>query len=162
MSRRNRTQVDVLEFDVVPDAFGNPGALNVGDRTLDFGRHTGNEHSGRHHHALWDNCPGSHDATFANDCPIENDGAHPNQAVVANRAAVCNDTMPDDHSLSDTEWELPARHMKHAIVLNVCLPPDTDVVDIPAHRAVEPNADIWAEFDIPNDIRRRRDIHSTG
>jgi len=67
--------------------------------------------------------------------------------------------MPDRDTVPDEQWVLVRRHVTDAIILDVRVPSNPDVVNISTNYGIKPNRRVGANFDIPDDVAARRKVY---
>ncbi len=86
--------------------------------------------------------------------PFRDDRSHADQAPVLNHAAMKRDRMAHRHVLAEIDAPLLLHSMQHAVVLNVGIGADANLVHVPAQDRVHPYRCVLAENDVADDLRR--------
>ena len=94
---------------------------------------------GRNDGALGDQRARAHHGSLADYRAVQNDGPHADQAVVLHRAGVQNHTVAHGHVLAYMAAEV-VRQMDAAIILDIGVISNDDLVDVRAQRGVVPDA----------------------
>lgn len=107
-----------------------------------------------------DDGTGGDDGAFANAGIVENDGADADEAGVFNNAAVYSCVVADGDRISHDDGVFVAHAVEHGTILDVAAGADANGMNIPAQDGIHPDAGVFTEGHIADDLCR--DVYVTG
>src|SRR5215471_14531894 len=86
---------------------------------------------------------------LSNTCTVEHDRPGPDKTLIADSACVNNCSMCHCHAIPHNAWIL-GRAMKHGVVLEAAVRPDSNSSVVPSKHRPWPNATVWPNRHAPN------------
>ena len=105
---------------------------------------------------------GRDDGAGSDDGAVEDDGAHADEAAGFNGATVEYSVMANGDIVANVNAVLFFHTMEHAVVLNVGIVADADLVDVAAEDRVHPDAGVFAENDVADELGGVVDVAGVG
>src|SRR4029077_9044473 len=124
----------------------------------EFSRRSHPQRSRFHHRFLRNQRPGRNNRPRPNPRAIQNNRSHPDQAAIFNHAPMQRHRMSDRHILPENHPVQFLHAMQYRAILNIRVRSDPDGMHIPAYHRVHPNAGMFPQHHVPDNLRRRIDI----
>src|ERR1039458_1190035 len=105
---------------------------------------------------------GGDDGAASDDRAVEDDGAHADQAAGFNGAAVQDGVVAHTDVVAQVDAVLFFHAVEDTVVLNVGIVADADLVNIAAEDGVHPDAGVFAEDDVADQLGGVVDVASAG
>ena len=145
-------EVDGGVVEVVLGVFEDHGAVLVAKGAADLSGDSGDEGVGGDDGLLGDDGTGGDDGAFADAGVVEDGGTDADEDGVLEDAAVDGGVVADGDHLADDDGIEVAHAVEDGAVLDVAFGPDADGVDVAADDGVHPDAGVFAEDDVANDL----------
>lgn len=101
---------------------------------------------------LGNNGTGGDDGALADAGVVENGGADADEDGVLDDAAMDSGIVADGDHLADEDWIEVAHAVEHGAILHVRAGADANGVDVATDDSVHPDAGVFAEGDVANDL----------
>jgi len=111
---------------------------------------------------LGDQGTGGDDGAGSDDGAVENDGAHADEAAGFNGATVEYSVVANGDIVANEDAVFSFHAVENAVVLNVGVVADADLVDVAAEDRVHPDAGVFAENDVADELGGVVDIAGVG
>ena len=111
---------------------------------------------------LGEQCTGGDDGAGSDDGAVENDGAHADEAAGFDGAAVEDGVVAYGDIVANVDAVLFFHAVEDAVVLNVGIVADADLVDVAAEHRVHPDAGVFAENDVADELGGVVDVAGVG
>jgi hypothetical protein len=111
---------------------------------------------------LGDQGTGGDDGAGSDDGAVEDDGAHSDEAAGFNGATVEYSVVANGDIVANEDAVFSFHAMEDAVVLNVGVVADADLVNVAAEDRVHPDAGVLAEDDVANELGRVVDVAGVG
>ncbi len=117
---------------------------------------------GLYYCVLWDQGTGGDDGAGADDGAVEDDAAHAYEAAGFDGAAVENDGVAHGYVVADVDTILFLHAVEDAVVLDVGVVADANLVDIAAEDGVHPDAGVLAYDYVADELGGVVDVSGFG
>jgi hypothetical protein len=111
---------------------------------------------------LGDQGAGGDDGAGSDDGAVEDDGAHADEAAGFDFAAVEDGVVAHGDVVADVDAVLFFHAVEDAVVLNIGVVADADLVDVAAEDGVHPDAGVFAENDVADELGGVVDVAGFG
>ncbi len=105
---------------------------------------------------------GGDDGARSDDDAVEDDGAHADEAAGFNGAAVEDGVVAYGDIVANVDAVLFFHAVEDAVVLNVGIVADADLVDVAAENGVHPDAGVFTENDVADELSGVVDVAGVG
>jgi hypothetical protein len=155
-------QVDGGVVDVVAGVFEDEFAVFVAEGAADFAGDTGDQRVGRDLGVFGQDGSGGDDGALADAAVVEDSAAHADEAGVFDGASVDGCVVADGDPVAEGDGVDVAHAVEDGAVLDVGVSADADAVDVAADDGIHPDAGVFTEDDIANDLGRQVDVAGGG
>ena len=111
---------------------------------------------------LGEQCTGGDDGAGSDDDAVENDRAHADETAGFNGAAVEYSVVANGDIVANVDAILFFHAVEDAVVLNVGIVADSDLVNVTAEDRVHPDAGVFAENDVADELSGVVDVAGVG
>jgi hypothetical protein len=155
-------QVDGGVVEVVFCVFQDELAVFGAEGAADFAGHSGDQRVGRDLGVFGQDGSGGDDGAFADAAVVEDGGAHADEAGVLDGAAVNGSVVADGDPFADVDGVDVAHAVEDGAVLDIGVGADADGVDVAADYGVHPDAGVFREDDVADNLCGLVDIAGGG
>ena len=107
-------------------------------------------------------CTGGDDGAGSDDGAVEDNGAHADEAAGFNSATVEDGVVAYSDVVADVDAVLFFHAVEDAVVLNVGVVADANLVNVAAQDRVHPDAGVFAENDVADELGGVVDVAGVG
>jgi len=155
-------QIDGGVVEVVARVLQDELAVLLAKSPAHFAGHTGDQRVGRDDGVLRDDRASGDDGALADTRIVEDRRAHADQNGILKDAAVDGGVVADGDPVADDDGVDVPHAMEDGAVLDVGVGPDADKVDVSADDGVHPNAGVFTEDNIADDLGGDIDVAGGG